>query len=149
MRPDTAAGAGVTAGLAYVRSLIAGPVELPVAVDLGLRLVSAEEGRVVFAYTPQARHVGMGGVLAGGVTAAILDAAMGIAAYTTLDELVPFGTLELKVNFVRPITVATGPVSCEASVLHAGRTVLTAEGRIVDGAGTLLAHGTTSCAARR
>jgi uncharacterized protein (TIGR00369 family) len=140
----------VTTGLDYVRALMAGRAEPPrAAVELGLELLAAEPGRVVFAYVPQERHVGMGGILAGGVTAAVLDAAMGIAAYTTLDELLPFGTLELKVNFVRPVTIATGRVMCEGTVLHAGRTVISAQGRLCDAAGTLHAHGTTSCIVQR
>jgi uncharacterized protein (TIGR00369 family) len=139
----------VTEGLDFVRALIAGAAEPPAAaVELGLELVEAEQGRVVFAYTPQARHVGLGGVLAGGVTAAVLDAAMGIAAFTTLDPVGQFATLELKVNFVRPVTVATGRLTCEARVLHAGRSLVTAEGRLRDAAGALYAHGTTSCAIR-
>jgi uncharacterized protein (TIGR00369 family) len=140
----------VTQGLEFVRSLIAGAAPPPPAArDLGLELLEAEEGRVVFAYSPQERHIGLGDVLAGGVTAAVLDAAMGIAAFTTLDPIEQFGTLELKVNFVRPVTVGAGRLTCEARVLHAGRSLVTAEGRLRDAEGTLYAHGTTSCAVRR
>jgi uncharacterized protein (TIGR00369 family) len=140
----------MTEGLEFIRALIAGTAEPPPAArDLGLELLEADEGRVVFAYTPQDRHIGLGGVLAGGVTAAVLDATMGIAAFTTLEPIAPFGTLELKVNFVRPITAGAGRLTCEGRVLHAGRSVITAEGRLRDAEGTLYAHGTTSCAVRR
>ena len=57
-----------------------------------------------------------------------------------------YTTLELKVNFVRAITVATGPVRAEGTVVHRGRTIATAEGRLVaERGGKLLAHGVTTC----
>uniref|UniRef100_UPI0013D3B677 PaaI family thioesterase n=1 Tax=Acinetobacter baumannii TaxID=470 RepID=UPI0013D3B677 len=54
-------------------------------------------------------------------------------------------TLEFKISFVRPITPETGPISAEGKVIHRGRRVGTAEGRLTDGEGRLLAHGTTTC----
>ena len=56
-----------------------------------------------------------------------------------------FTTLEMKVNYVRPMRRETGEVRCEAEVLHAGGRVATAEGRITDAAGKLYAHGTATC----
>jgi uncharacterized protein (TIGR00369 family) len=58
----------------------------------------------------------------------------------------PCTTLEAKVNFVRPITMETGPVRCEGIVIHRGGKVATAEGRLIaERTGKLLAHGTTTC----
>ena len=70
---------------------------------------------------------------------------MGCAVHTTLAAGVGYTTLEVKTNFVRPITAETGLIRCEGTVLHGGSRVATAEGRLVDSAGKLLAHGTTTC----
>ncbi|HEX5799859.1 MAG TPA: PaaI family thioesterase, partial [Gaiellaceae bacterium] len=85
------------------------------------------------------------GSVHGGVALTLLDSAMGCAVHTLLEAGVGYATLEVKANFVRPITSETGLVRCEGTVLHAGSRVATAEGRVVDAAGTLLAHGTTTC----
>ena len=69
---------------------------------------------------------------------------MGCAVQSTLEAGVAYTTLEVKANFVRPLTSDTGPVQCTGTVVHAGRTVATAEGRIEDGDGRLYAHGTST-----
>jgi uncharacterized protein (TIGR00369 family) len=69
---------------------------------------------------------------------------MGCAVHSTLAAGVAYTTLEVKANFVRPLTVKTGLVRCTGTVVHRGRTVATAEGRIVDAAGKLYAHGTST-----
>ena len=56
-----------------------------------------------------------------------------------------YTTLEVKTNFVRPISADTGVITCEGTVVHLGGRVATAEGRLTDSAGKLLAHGTTTC----
>jgi uncharacterized protein (TIGR00369 family) len=72
---------------------------------------------------------------------------MGCAVQTTLPAGTGYTTLELHTNFVRPITRDTGPLRCEGVVLHRGRTMATAEGRVVvEATGKLVAHGTTTCA---
>jgi uncharacterized protein (TIGR00369 family) len=76
----------------------------------------------------------------------MLDSAMGCAVHTTLAVGERYTTLETKVNFVRPITVQTGPVRCEGVVVHRGGRVATAEGRLIaETTGKLLAHGSTTC----
>ena len=80
----------------------------------------------------------------GGLALALLDSAMGCAVHTTLPPGVSYTTLEVKANFVRPLTAATGLVRCTGAVVHAGRTVATAESRVVDLAGKLYAHGTST-----
>jgi uncharacterized protein (TIGR00369 family) len=81
----------------------------------------------------------------GGIALTLLDSALGCAIHTLLEAGVSYATLETKANFVRPITVDTGPIRCEGTVVHAGSRVATAEGRLTDAAGKLLAHGTTTC----
>jgi uncharacterized protein (TIGR00369 family) len=81
----------------------------------------------------------------GGLTATLLDSCMGLAIQSTLDKGVSSTTLEFKISLVRPITPATGRIRAEGNVLNCGRRVGTAEGRVIDAQGRLLAHGTTTC----
>ncbi|MCM3873284.1 MAG: PaaI family thioesterase, partial [Pyrinomonadaceae bacterium] len=81
----------------------------------------------------------------GGLAATLLDSAMGCAVHSMLPAGVGYTTLEIKVNFVRPMTAETGQVRCEAKVIHFGGRTATAEGRILDEQGKLYAHGTTTC----
>jgi len=81
----------------------------------------------------------------GGVAATLLDSAMGCAVHSTLAAGAAYTTLEIKVNYLRPMTIETGPVRCEAKVIHVGGRTATAEGRIEDARGKLYAHGTTTC----
>ena len=70
---------------------------------------------------------------------------MGCAVYTTVKTGSTYTTVELKVNLLKPITLATGPVRGIGRVLHRGRRTSVAEGRLEDAHGTLLAHATTTC----
>jgi uncharacterized protein (TIGR00369 family) len=70
---------------------------------------------------------------------------MGLAVQSTLEKGVGQTTLEFKISLLRAITPDTGPIRAEGIVLSRGRRVGTAEGRITDGNGRLLAHGTTTC----
>jgi uncharacterized protein (TIGR00369 family) len=134
-------------GLEFLRAIGAGELPpAPIAELLGFAPVEVEEGRVVFAAVPEERHYNPIGTVHGGLAATLLDSAMGCAVHSTLPAGVGYTTLELKVNFVRPITTETGRILCEGTVVHRGGRVATAEGRVfaeVDGA--LLAHGTTTC----
>ena len=75
----------------------------------------------------------------------MLDTALTCAINTTSDRERNFTTLELKVNFIRPLTSETGELRCEGRVIHAGRRTATAEGRVVGPDGKVYAHGTTTC----
>jgi uncharacterized protein (TIGR00369 family) len=113
---------------------------------MGFEILDAGEGRAVFAVVPDEYHYNPIGTVHGGLAATLLDSAMGCAVETTLDPGVGYTTLELKVNYVRAMTRDTGRVVCEATVVHRGGTIATAEGRLVEEAtGRLLAHGTTTC----
>jgi uncharacterized protein (TIGR00369 family) len=117
----------------------------PLAALLGFRLAEVGEGRAVFTLVPAEFHYNPIGVVHGGVAATLLDSALGCAVHSTLPANATYTTLEVKVNFIRAITMKTGLVSCEAHVVHVGRQTATAEGRLVDEAGKLYAHGTTTC----
>jgi uncharacterized protein (TIGR00369 family) len=113
---------------------------------MGFGIVEVEEGRAVFAATPTELHYNPIGVVHGGFAATLLDSAMGCAVQSTLPAGVLYTTLEVKVNFARPLTCDTGRVLCTGTIVHRGRTVATAEGRLTaEATGKLLAHASTTC----
>ena len=133
-------------GLQYFKRMVAGEVPPPPMLALlGIRLIEAEEGRVVFTGTVVPEHYNGMGVAHGGYAATLLDSALGCCINTMMPPGKRFTTLELKVNLTRPLTHEIGPVFCEAKVVHLGGRTATSEGRIVDGNGKLYAHGTTTC----
>jgi len=135
-------------GLDYFRRMIAGELPPPPLVKLlGMKLVEADEGRVVFTAEPAEQYYNGMGVVHGGLAAALLDSALGCAINSMMPAGKRFTTLELKINYTRPMTSAVGTVRCEAKVIHVGNRVATAEARVVDRRGRLYAHGTTTCIA--
>ena len=130
----------------YFRAIVSGELPAPPISELmGFRAVEAEPGRALFEMEPGPQHYNPIGSVHGGVALTLLDSAMGCAVHTTLDAGVGYTTIEVKTNFVRPITADTGLIRCEGVVLHRGSRIATAEGRLTDADGKLLAHGTTSC----
>jgi uncharacterized protein (TIGR00369 family) len=117
----------------------------PITELVGFELVELGEGTASFAMDPAERHYNPLGTVHGGIAATLLDSAMGCAVHTLLGEDERYTTLELKVNFVRAITQATGRVVASGSVIHRGGRVATAEARLTDEDGRLLAHGTSTC----
>ena len=85
------------------------------------------------------------GTMHGGIVATLVDTAMGCAVSSTLPADASFTTLELKTNYVRPITLATARVYAEGRVVHSGGRVATTDARVYDDAGTLYAHATSTC----
>jgi uncharacterized protein (TIGR00369 family) len=133
-------------GLNFVQGLANGTLPLnTIAQTLGYDIIEAENGRVVVTAVPSEIHLNPAGTVHGGLAATMLDSCMGLAVQSTLDKGVGSTTLEFKISFVRPITPETGPIKAEGVVLSRGGRVGTAEGRITDGQGRLLVHGTTTC----
>lgn len=133
-------------GLEFLRRIVEGELPPPpMLMLLGGRMAEAEEGRVVFTARPAEYHYNPIGMVHGGLAATLLDSAMGCAVHSMLPAGVGYTTLEVKVNFVRAITLATSELRAEGSILHLGGRTATAEGRLTDAAGTLYAHGTTTC----
>jgi uncharacterized protein (TIGR00369 family) len=143
---STLAVRNAISGLEFFRRMMAGELPPPPMVALlGFRLVEVEEGRVVFAGTAAESFYNGLGVAHGGFAATMLDSALGCAINTLMPAGRVFTTLELKVNYTRPLRRETGEVRCEATVVYAGSRTATSEGRIVDAAGKVYAHGTTTC----
>jgi len=133
-------------GIDFLRKMFAG--ELPHATmmqQVGFTRGSAEPGLVVFQAMPGPQHYNPIGSVHGGFTATLLDSAMGCAVQSMLPAGTIYTTLEFKISLVRAITKETGEVRAEGRALNVGRRVGTAEGRLLDSQGRLLAHGTTTC----
>jgi uncharacterized protein (TIGR00369 family) len=133
-------------GFQFVQGLADGSVPLnTMAGAMSYDIASAAEGRVLVTGTPRSEYLNPAGTVHGGWAATLLDSCMGLAIRTLLPAGVASTTLEFKVTFVRPVTIDSGPVHAEGSVLHSGRSAGMAEGRLVDSKGRLLAHATTTC----
>ena len=133
-------------GLDYLERLIAGELPPPpIATLMNFTLSEISEGRAVFVCDPGEYHFNPIGLVHGGLAATLLDSAMGCAVHSTLPAGVGYTTLEIKVNYIRPIALDAGAVRCEAAAIHVGSRTATAEGRVVDAKGKLIAHGTTTC----
>jgi uncharacterized protein (TIGR00369 family) len=133
-------------GLEFVRGLADGSLPLnTIARTLGYDVTEAVSGRVVVTAEPSDHLLNPAGTVHGGFSATLLDSCMGLAIQSTLEKGFSQTTLEFKISLVRPITSDTGEIKAEGVVLSRGRRVGTAEGRITDGKGRLLAHGTTTC----
>ena len=117
----------------------------PIQRLLDFTLTEVDTGRVVFTAEPGEQHYNPIGVVHGGLSATLLDSAMGAAVHSTLSEGQGYTTLETKFNLVRAVTADTGQIKAEGRVVHRGRQVATAEADLRDGAGKLLAHGTSTC----
>ena len=133
-------------GLEFVQGLVDGTVPLnTIAQTLGYDVTEAVSGRVVVTAVPNGIHLNPAGTVHGCLAATLLDSCMGLALQTTLEKGTGQTTLEFKISLLRPMTPETGTVKAEGTVLSRGRRVGTAEGRLTDGKGRLLAHGTTTC----
>jgi uncharacterized protein (TIGR00369 family) len=85
------------------------------------------------------------GTTHGGICATLLDSVMGSAVHTTMDAGVGCATLELKINYIRTVPTDGRRLTATGTIIHVGRTTATAEGRVVDDQGRLVAHATTTC----
>jgi uncharacterized protein (TIGR00369 family) len=119
----------------------------PVAQLIGFTLTDVEPGRAVIAFEATPRHANPMGTLHGGVLCDIADAAMGMAYAATLDEGETFTTLELKMNFLKP--VRSGRLVATGRVVKAGHTVGLVECDVVDDKDRLVARASSTCMALR
>ena len=136
-----------TAGLEQLKELINLGTEQGIGIGslLGMTAETLEPGRVVFGLTSRNDFSNPLGTVHGGIMSTLLDSAMGCAVHTSLPEGAGYTTLELKVNFVRPVPLDGERLLCEGTVVHLGRKVATTEGRITNSQGKLVAHGTSTC----
>ncbi|MGI5282725.1 PaaI family thioesterase [Nonomuraea polychroma] len=133
-------------GLDCLRALIEGKLPPPPACSLmNFRLTDAAEGHAVGVMEPAEYQYNPFGGVHGGVLVTLMDTVMGCAVHTMLPAGVLYSTLEIKSNFVRQVSVHSGTLRCEGSVVHLGSRTATAECRVTDASGDVCAHGTTTC----
>jgi uncharacterized protein (TIGR00369 family) len=137
-------------GLELMRQTAA-TTDLPAYIGtlIGLSIDEVEYGEVTMSLLTRPDMANPLGTLHGGMYATLLDAVMGCAVHTTLEAGVGYGTLELKVNYIRSVPVDGVKLTATAKTVHVGGKTATAEGRIYDPQGRLVAHGTTTCMIHR
>ena len=141
--PEVMAG---MAGIDFVRAIFNGDLPAPPVMQTIEPFDStAEPGLVVMHSIPGLRHYNPIGLVHGGYAATMLDSVMGLAIHTMLPAGTGYTTLEFKVSFIKGLTSDTGPIRSEGRTLNVGRRAATAEARITDARGRLLAHATTTC----
>ncbi|MFL6814797.1 MAG: PaaI family thioesterase [Bradyrhizobium sp.] len=134
------------AGLDFVRAIFDGSLPAPpIMQTIEPFDSSAEPGLVVVHSIPGFRHYNPIGSVHGGYAATLLDSVMGLAIHTMLPPGSGYTTLEFKISFIKGMTDDSGPVRSEGRILSVGRRAATAEARITDAKGRLLAHATTTC----
>ncbi len=134
----------MTTILERVQAMIRGDAPPPpVARLVGFRIVEVEPGRTVFEMEAGPQHASPLGTLHGGILCDIADAAMGIAYASMLGEGESFTTLELKINFLKPVWNAR--LRAEARVVKRGKTVGLVECDVVDDGGSLIARASSTC----
>jgi uncharacterized protein (TIGR00369 family) len=131
-------------GLQQLRAMIESGRQPPIGRTLDFSLIEVEEGRAVFEGNPDHRVYNPIGSVHGGYAATLLDSACGIAVHSKLAPGQGYTTLELKISYVRGMTVETGVVRAEGIVISMGRRVAFAEAKLTDATGRILATATST-----
>ncbi|MFI0815940.1 PaaI family thioesterase [Streptomyces sp. NPDC021098] len=122
------------------------PTDIPsIGRLLGMRFDEVEHGRIVVSLDTRPDFANPLGTVHGGIAATLLDSAMACAVHTTLPAGGGYTTLELKVNYIRAARTDGQTLTAEGNVIHAGRRTATADGKVLDDQGKLIAHATTTC----
>ena len=132
-------------GIDYLRKMQTGEVPgPPIASHINMELAEVNEGQVSFHCQPDESHYNPIGMVHGGLVCTLLDSALGCATHTTLPAGVGYTSIEIKVNYLRPVTSDSGPLVCTGRVTKPGRRVAFAEGEVVDNKGKVVATATGS-----
>jgi uncharacterized protein (TIGR00369 family) len=133
-------------GIAYLQAIADGKLPgPPIAYLMGFRIKRLEPGRAVFAVDPAEYHCNPLGAVHGGLAATLIDSASGCAIHTLLEAGIGFTTIDLNVNYVRPMRPGMGEVECEGTVIHMGRSVARADAKLTGPDGKLIAYGHSTC----
>jgi uncharacterized protein (TIGR00369 family) len=142
----TTAGIASLSGLEVMQLIAAGKLPPPpIAQLLGMDVEEVGDGFATFTLEPDARMLNPIGSVHGGIAATLLDSCMGCAVHTTLAPGMGYTTAQLNLHYLRSMQPGMGRVRAVGTVLHRGRKQSTAEARLFDDKGRLLAHGTTTC----
>jgi uncharacterized protein (TIGR00369 family) len=132
-------------GLQFMEAWSRGEVTAPFQATIAFELSSFGDGEVELTCTPDEFHFNPYGTVHGGLVASLLDTATGCAIHTRLPAGTGYATLNLAVNYLRPVTIETGTVRCVGRVVSMGRTVAVSEGEVIDGSDRVLARATSTC----
>lgn len=133
-------------GIDYLKAMSAGQLPLPpLLYTLDFKVGQLEPGNVSFSFQPQEFHYNPMGSVHGGVISAILDSAMGCSLHSLLEAGRAYTTLELKVNFLRAVTIQTGELQAVGKVIHLGGRTGLVEAQLLDDKGQVYAHATSTC----
>jgi uncharacterized protein (TIGR00369 family) len=139
--------AATISGFDFLKGMQAGLYPAPPFAEVAdVRPVSVEVGRITFEGAPSAKFYNPLGIVHGGWIALLLDTAMGCAIHSALKPGQGFATTDMSTSFIRAVTEKTGKIRAEGTLLHLGGRIATAEGKLFDPAGRLVAHGTETCA---
>ena len=116
----------------------------PIASHFGMDVVAVGPGTVTFRCLPDESHYNPIGTVHGGLVCTLLDSALGCATHTTLPAGSGYTSIEIKVNYLRPVTAASGALICRGRVTKPGRRVAFAEGEVVDSQGKVVATASGS-----
>jgi uncharacterized protein (TIGR00369 family) len=141
----TTATVASMSGLAYWRGVIDGHFPPPpIGEIIQMRVVDVENGSVTFTCTPDASMYNPLGTVHGGAVCTLLDTVTGCAIHTTLPEGVGYTSVEIKVNYLKAVTAASGPLTAVGSVVKAGSRIGFTEGTVTDASGNLVATATST-----
>lgn len=133
-------------GLEYLNAMDSGEIPPPPIIKtMDLTLDKIEKGRISFGFMPEEFHYNPIGTVHGGVIATILDSAMGCTIHSVLEEGIGYTTLELKINYLKAVTVDSGKLTAVGKIIHAGKSTALVEAQLVDENGNVYAHAVSTC----
>lgn len=133
-------------GLDYLKGIKEGQRQPPpVAMLIGYGISDVDTGYAAFELDPREYHYNPFSTVHGGILSVLLDTTMTASVLSTLKKGFGCATVEIKVNFIKPVTEKTGLIRCEARPVYVGKRLATVEGRIRDKGGAILAHGVSTC----
>ncbi|MFN8346580.1 MAG: PaaI family thioesterase [Spirosomataceae bacterium] len=145
---ETAEKVKSMSGLDFLKKILKGDspsLASPIETTLDFHLSELENGKAVFVFEPQEFHYNPIGSVHGGVISTMLDSAMGCTIQSALPHGTSYTTLELKVNFLRPVTKTCGQMKATGKIIHLGRKTALVEANLKDDSGKVYAHGVSTC----
>ena len=133
-------------GLDYIKSIKDGKIRPPpIDILIGCKISQIDKGHAVFELEPGEYLYNPFATVHGGIASALLDTTMTATILSTLPIGFSCSTVEIKVNFIRPITSKTGMLRCEAKPVHVGNRIATVEGKLKNRQNRLFAHALGTC----
>jgi len=137
--------ASTISGSEFLNGIINGELSLPpIAKTLDFHPVEFDNEKIIFEFQPQEFHYNPIGSIHGGVISTVLDTVMGCAVHAHLPKGKGYTTLEVKVNFTKPVSLRSGRITAEGKLIHLGKSTALVESHLKDDEGKLYAYGTST-----